>query len=157
MQNKAPLCCLLAVIVGILPASLSAGKTFKNAPTDLKGRKIASYRVVKTRYRKISEECMSRVPLIDLIEDIIALKPVFGGYVMSPERHAYDITCMSEFQIGTAQLLNITVAKGIFAIPAIGTILGTLDGATYKLMAVEKIKATLKSPEQITLCLWIRR
>ena len=156
MKNKAIVSCFLVVIMGFVPASLQAGKNSKQASIDIKNQRIASYRVMKKKYEKVPE-VIKPAELIDVIEDIIALKPQAGGYVQVSKRHDYEIICTSQTQIQNAKFVNITVGKGLFIIPAIGTIIGVIDGTSYRLESVKKAKATLKNPEQLALVLSVKR
>ncbi len=160
MIKRALLTCLFAAMAGILPVSLHASKSFKKATIDriIKHKKVARYSIYFMDER-CSKFCVAvrKVHLIDLIKDIIELQPRAHGFVKGSKRNQYCIMCMEELQIEDAQFVKLLVPNSLFIIPEIGTVIGTLGGATYRLEKAERVKATLKNPEQISLILSVAR
>ena len=66
---------------------------------------------MKKKYEKVPE-VINPIALINVIEDIIELKPQVGGYVQVSKRHDYEIICTSQTQVRNAKFVNITVEKG---------------------------------------------
>lgn len=145
----------LLSVISLVPVFSQTGRNLKRASIDMKNQRIARYWVTKKRYEEVPE-VVQPVALIDLIEDILELQPVTNGYIKGSKRHHYGIMCTSQTQMHTAEFVDILVGKGLFIIPAIGTIIGTIGGVSYRLESIKKVKATLKNPEQIALVLSIK-
>jgi hypothetical protein len=158
MKNRTLLVYIVVLITGTLSGSLQAGKKSKKVSIKslVKGKEVVRYWVKEDNCRK-KPEVITPVALIDLLEDIIELQPKAGGYALTSKHHYYYIICMSQAQtpMHKPQIMKLLVKKSLFIIPAVGAVIGTIDGATYKLESVERVKATLKNPEQIELVLSI--
>jgi|GEM_PF-6427719 len=159
MKNTVMLALFISAM-GLVPASLDAGKKSKNGSTNVvKQKKAANYSVMEADFGAIPE-VIEPVALINLIEDILELQPTAAGYTLRSNRHYYDIACFTEaYKQGYHEQIEITTDTGLFIVPEppvgyvlqTGTMIGTIDGATYRLKSVEKLKATFKNPEKLLL------